>query len=86
MNGPIRQQIGLSCSFGVFGPLHSRTLLVVGPEHVRTFAYEGWTKADLRRTALSPDELIPKFPSPEEIHLVVAGGTAGRFRWLCQAG
>jgi hypothetical protein len=30
-------------------------------------------------TSRSPDELIPKFPSPEEIMLVVAGGTAGRF-------
>jgi hypothetical protein len=27
----------------------------------------------------APDERIPKFPSPEEILLVVAGGTAGRF-------
>ena len=26
-----------------------------------------------------PDELIPKFPSVDEIHVVVAGGTAGRF-------
>jgi len=26
-----------------------------------------------------PDELIPKFPSPDEILIVVAGGTAGRF-------
>ena len=25
------------------------------------------------------EELIPKFPSAEEIHVVVAGGTAGRF-------
>jgi hypothetical protein len=25
------------------------------------------------------DEMIPKFPSAEEIHVVVAGGTAGRF-------
>jgi hypothetical protein len=25
------------------------------------------------------DEMISKFPSPEEIHVVVAGGTAGRF-------
>ena len=29
-----------------------------------------------------PDEMVPKFPSPEEIHVVVAGGTAGRF-WNC---
>jgi len=27
----------------------------------------------------APDEPIPKFPSPEELHVVVAGGTAGRF-------
>src|SRR6185295_14589954 len=27
----------------------------------------------------TPDERIPKFPSPEEIVIVVAGGTAGRF-------
>jgi hypothetical protein len=27
----------------------------------------------------APDTLVPKFPSPEEIHIVVAGGTAGRF-------
>ena len=25
------------------------------------------------------DAMIPKFPSPDEIHIVVAGGTAGRF-------
>ena len=90
-------------------PLYSHTMLVVGPEHARTFGDEGWSKADLkqhlfetirvpyrtllpdadngegtnlqfvrgRETAL--DELIPKFPSAEEIHVVVAGGTAGRF-------
>jgi hypothetical protein len=27
----------------------------------------------------APDERVPKFPSPEEIVIVVAGGTAGRF-------
>jgi hypothetical protein len=27
----------------------------------------------------APDQPIPKFPSPEELHVVVAGGTAGRF-------
>jgi hypothetical protein len=89
-------------------PLYSHTLLVVGPEHARTFADDGWTKTDLRRHLhetvrrpygeLLPDDghgegtnlrygptppaaeaLIPKFPSSEEIHVVVAGGTAGRF-------
>jgi len=90
-------------------PLYSHTMLVVGPEHARTFADDGWSKADLRRhlfetvrvpyRTLEPDadsgegtnlrfargeepkadDLIPKFPSADEIHVVVAGGTAGRF-------
>jgi hypothetical protein len=89
-------------------PLYSQTMLVVGPEHARTFADDGWSREDLAchlytrirvpYRALLPDDqhgegsnlrfaktppadedLIPKFPSPEEIHIVVAGGTAGRF-------
>jgi hypothetical protein len=89
-------------------PLYSHTMVVVGPEHARTFADGGWSREDLAhrlyerirvpyRTVL-PDEghgegtnlrfaktppaldaLVPKFPSPEEIHIAVAGGTAGRF-------
>jgi hypothetical protein len=89
-------------------PLYSHTMLVVGPEHARTFAGDGWSKADLvahlcetirrpyrdllpdadhgegtnlrfGRTPPEPDALVPKFPSPKELHVVVAGGTAGRF-------
>ncbi len=89
-------------------PLYSHTMLVVGPEHARTFADDGWTRAELARhlwqtvrapyrtllpdedhgegtnlrygkTPPPPDAMIAKFPSPEEIHIVVAGGTAGRF-------
>src|SRR5574337_58968 len=30
-------------------------------------------------TPPGPDELIPKFPSVDDLHVVVAGGTAGRF-------
>jgi hypothetical protein len=90
-------------------PLYSHTMLMVGPEHARTFGDEGWTKADLKRYLFEtirapygrlqpdedngegtnlrfakgrepgPDEAIPKFPSTDELHVVVAGGTAGRF-------
>ena len=89
-------------------PLYSHTMLVVGPEHARTFADNGWTRAQLARhlwetvrvpyrtllpddehgegtnlrygkTPPPPDAMVSKFPSPEEIHIVVAGGTAGRF-------
>ena len=30
-------------------PLYSHTMLVVGPEHARTFGDEGWSKRDLVR-------------------------------------
>ncbi len=30
-------------------PLYSHTMLVVGPEHARTFADDGWSKEDLKR-------------------------------------
>jgi hypothetical protein len=89
-------------------PLYSHTMLVVGPEHARTFGDDGWSPADLAgylhthirvpyktltpdeehgegtnlrfaRQPPAPDAMISKFPSPEEIHIVVAGGTAGRF-------
>jgi len=81
---------------------------VVGPEHAKTIADEGWSKQDVRQflfttvrrpyrelapgpegaegsrlrfdpTPRAPEELVPKFPSPEEVMVVVAGGTAGRF-------
>jgi len=89
-------------------PLYGHTLLVVGPEHARTFAGERWSKGQLRQflyetirrpagelapgpdgaeigrlkdllEGRGPGERIAKFPSPEEIVIVVAGGTAGRF-------
>jgi hypothetical protein len=90
-------------------PLYSHTMLVVGPEHARTIADGGWSKDDLKRhiqetvrvpyrTLLpdadsgegtnlrfgkgpkpAPDDLVAKFMSVDELHVVVAGGTAGRF-------
>jgi hypothetical protein len=63
----------------------SDTLLVVGPEHVRTIAADGWSKADARgflweRMRAEVDGgHIPKFRAAANIKLVVAGGTAGRF-------
>src|SRR5262245_5140782 len=89
-------------------PLYSHTLLVVGPEHARTFGDDGWSKDHLKshlhetirrpyrellpdedhgegtnlryaRTPPPDDALVPKFPSVDEVHVVVAGGTAGRF-------
>jgi hypothetical protein len=88
-------------------PLYSHTMLVIGPEHARTLADDGWSRDDLRRhlhetirvpyASLAPDAghgegtnlrfktppaagtMIPKFASADDIHVVVAGGTAGRF-------
>src|SRR5262245_3412000 len=87
------------------------TLLVLGPEHARIVADDGWSKADVRRFLFGrlhrpvselvpgrdggdglpehvlrkfPDAAndatpIPKFRSPDNVKIVVAGGTAGRF-------
>ena len=88
-------------------PLYGHTLWVIGPEHARTIASEGWSKQDVKRCLFEtvrrparelvpgpdgaergrlkslagsdPGALIPKFPSVEEIMVIVAGGTAGRF-------
>ncbi|PYO52736.1 MAG: hypothetical protein DMD83_25250 [Candidatus Rokuibacteriota bacterium] len=89
-------------------PLYGDTLWVIGPEHAKTIAAEGWSKQDVKRylhatirrrarelapgpdgaesgrlkdlaVGAEPDALVPKFPSVDEIMVVVAGGTAGRF-------
>jgi hypothetical protein len=89
-------------------PLYSHTLLLVGPEHAKTFADDGWSRDDLARhlhetvrlpfgalmpsddhgegsnlrfsrSAPTPDTPVSKFPSADELHIMVAGGTAGRF-------
>jgi hypothetical protein len=65
------------------------TLLVIGPEHARTIAGDGWTKTDVRefvceRARVTVDGVTtPKFREPAVLRIVVAGGTAGRFSaWI----
>lgn len=95
-------------------PVFSDTALILGPEHAKTFAQDGWSKNDIRQCLFekirrpfrelkpgvnggegagvsmlkgvnaqneppSDDTLYPKFPNPESILILVAGGTAGRF-------
>ena len=112
--------MGLSLESIAHVKLHAmdQALLVVSPEHARTFERDGCTKADVRariqevtarplRDLLPTDELhkgmrpqalppdwldangqptaealdlpLPKFASPENILIMVAGGTAGKF-------
>ncbi len=61
------------------------TLLVIAPEHAATIAADRWSKADVRafvceHCCVSIDgAVVPKFSEPSRLHIVVAGGTAGRF-------
>lgn len=62
---------------------------MIGPEHARTIAGDGWSKADLRafvweRARAEIDGArVPKFRTPASLHILVAGGTAGRFSaWI----
>ena len=47
--------------------------LAAGPDGAES------TRLAFEQSPHAPDEPIPKFPSPEEIMVIVAGGTAGRF-------
>jgi hypothetical protein len=65
------------------------TVLLIAPEHARTIAGDGWTKAQVRefvweRARAEVDGArVPKFREPVNIKVVVAGGTAGRFSaWI----
>jgi len=65
------------------------TLLVVGPEHARTIAADGWSKADARQFVWEQTQAdmgghgVTKFREPANVRIVVAGGTAGRFSaWI----
>lgn len=112
--------MGLSLESIAHVKLHhmDQALLVVSPEHARTFARDGYSKADVRAriqevtsrplrdllptgemhkgmrpqalpgdwldeagqpTAAALDRRLPKFQAPENILIMVAGGTAGKF-------
>ena len=116
------EQLALSLGWTMAGlwnhknfPLFSDTVLVVCPEHAKTFKQDGWSKNDLRqflfekirrplrelrpgvnggegagvsmlrtdtkkdREPPTDDTLFRKFAKPENITIIVAGGTAGRF-------
>jgi hypothetical protein len=61
------------------------TLLVIAPEHATTIAADGWSKGNVReflweRMRVSVDGIaVPKFRTPANLKIVVAGGSAGRF-------
>jgi hypothetical protein len=58
------------------------TLLVIGPEHAKTIAADGWSKSDVRQFVWERARLTdgaPKFREPASLKIIVAGGTAGRF-------
>ena len=112
--------MGLSLESIAHVKLHGmdQALLVVSPEHARTFERDNYSKSDLRRqiqdTTARPirdllpneechkgtplkavprewmdeagqvredalDRTLPKFSRPEDILIMVAGGTAGKF-------
>ena len=65
------------------------TVLVIGPEHARTIAGDGWSKPDVRQflweemRVRAGSQMVAKLREPGHIRLVVAGGTAGRFSaWI----
>jgi hypothetical protein len=58
---------------------------VIVPEHATTIAADGWSKANVRdflweRMHASTDAgPTPKLRAPDNLKILVAGGTAGRF-------
>ena len=56
------------------------TLVVMAPEHAATIGGDGWSKAQVREFLWEATH--PKFRAPENLKIIVAGGTAGRFTAL----
>src|SRR2546427_681268 len=59
------------------------TVLIIGPEHARTIAADGWSKADARQFVWEQTQAdtgghgVTKFREPGNVKIVVAGGAAG---------
>jgi hypothetical protein len=95
--------VSLGSNVGWYFP-QSQLLVVLGPEHARTIADEGLTRADVQRfvyeqarlplgrlklagmwgmhdwpawmnAVTDPSALLPQVPSPEDVYVVVAGGS-----------
>jgi hypothetical protein len=65
------------------------TVLVIGPEHAHTIAGDGWSKSAVRQFLWEEmrvsvgEQSVAKLREPDNIRLVVTGGTAGRFSaWI----
>jgi hypothetical protein len=65
------------------------TVLVIGPEHACTMAGDGWSKPAVRQFLWEEmrvrvgGQSVAKLREPDNIRLVVSGGTAGRFSaWI----
>jgi len=56
------------------------TLVVMAPEHAATIGGDGWSKSRVQEFLWQ--ETGPKFRAPENLKVLVAGGTAGRFTAL----
>ena len=65
------------------------TVLVIGPEHAGAIAADGWSKADARQFLWEQTRAdlgghgVMKFRQPDNVKIIVSGGTAGRFSaWI----
>ena len=69
-------------------PLRGQSLLVIGPEHAKTIAGDGWSKPDIKRFLYENvrKPLGEPLTGPDKLLIVVAGGTEGRTLPACLAG
>lgn len=70
----------ISQNMAAAGNSSCETLLVIGTEHAKTIAHDGFTKSDIRKYIAKTTERF----SEEDLLLMVAGGPAGRWSMLVQ--